>query len=39
MIDKMEPSIWGMAVCNGAALMFAITVTLAFGLDAMSFIR
>jgi hypothetical protein len=39
MINRMEPSFWGMAVCNCAALMFALTMTLTFGIDAMSYIR
>jgi hypothetical protein len=37
MIDRMEPSFWAMAVCNSAALMFAIAMTLSFGLEAMPF--
>jgi hypothetical protein len=37
MIDRMEPSFWGMAVCKSAALVFAIAMTLTFGLDAMPF--
>jgi len=39
MIDRMEPSFWGMAVCNSAILMFALTMSLTWGIDAMAYIR
>jgi hypothetical protein len=35
MTDHMEPSFGAMAVCNGAALLFAIFITLTFGIDPM----
>jgi len=39
MIDRMEPSFWGMAICNSVVLMFALTMTLTLGMDAMAYIR
>jgi hypothetical protein len=39
MIDRIEPSFWGMALCNCAILMFALTMTLASGIDVMAYVR
>jgi hypothetical protein len=39
MIDRMEPSFWGMVVCNSAVLMVALTMTLTLGIDATAYIR
>jgi len=39
MIDRVEPSLWGMVVCNSVILVFALTMTLTMGIDATAYIR
>ena len=36
MIDHMEPSLWGMAVCNGGQFLFGILMTMAVGIDPIT---
>jgi hypothetical protein len=39
MIDRIDPSLWGMVVCNSVVLMFALTMTLTMGIDVTAYIR
>ena len=36
MTDHMEPSFWGMAVCNGGQFLFAIFLIMVIGIEPMT---
>jgi hypothetical protein len=36
MSDHMEPSFWGMVICNGGPFLFAIFLTIVIGVDPMT---